>query len=415
MKERTKRKFASFGLSLAMIASSLLSVVPAQAAEATPNVTKAQGTSDSQTGKIAIKLNGKAGSVVITDQNNKTVKASVDPDGKGSVTKKDGSQVNVDINKDGTIYTYDETVGDKLTVSVEPLSGYHASDFKVTSDSGAKTVSNNKASFSVEKGTTTIAATFDKQDNAKNDSGNTEIKENSNSIESKSSNDSTPLAKDKNGCYKVAENVSVSKQTTKKIDELINSGYKPQEAFDYVVNTEHQTIPKKVRAKLSGSWYGGHYEDMSWNASSGWFYVNTSDGNFPAFCIDPAHKAPSETDVTSWDKWLYNPVKYVVGDDTRKKMCVAALAYGFGGQYASEGVAKHGGDTTTHQIVLTIQILRKYSQYRSSRQDPTIWHATDFENFLKTKLDTISPESYYFEWNPPKSGEWSEQRLGGGY
>ena len=356
--------------------------MPAQAAETAPkseSQTQASTTDNNKTGKIAIRLNGKAGSVTITDQDNKTVKATVGQDGKGTVTKKDGSQADATIDKDGTIYTYNETVGDQLTVTVEPVEGYKAASFKITSDSGAKAVSDNKSSFSVEEGSTVISATFDKQD----DTQSKKV------ASSEPDNKEDGAFKDVQGRYKVADNIVIDKATSKAVDKLVASGESTKQAWKDVVNPGTYTA-KKVKAKLAAT----NIEDHDFSVDgiySSTFSVHDGNKTYTGFCIEAAISTPIHY------KGAYNKVT-VQANNFNAKMATAILAYGVGGEH-SDFIARIIPNAGQQKVAM-MQALRQYAQ-GGHDQTARKAYTNNFINAIKTQVvdkGLIADTSYYYVW-----------------
>ena len=192
--KKAKHKVLAAVMGLAMIVSSLLSVVPAQAAveSSQPQGTQASSASDNPTGNIAIKLNGGVGSVTFTGKNDTTVKASVSNDGKYTVTQKDGTTVNPSANDDGVIYTYTEETGQNVKVKVTPDDGYQISHFSLTDYSGSyKTINGADTNFDVDKGTATIDVDFAKTNgtDAKTQVSEKEVNQAANNIDESSMGD----------------------------------------------------------------------------------------------------------------------------------------------------------------------------------------------------------------------------------
>ena len=194
--KKAKQRIFAIVIGMAMIVSSLLAVIPAQAATE-PEPSQSQSTQEStetgaQSGNIAIKLKGGAGSVTFTGKDNTTVKASISNEGKYTVTQKDGSTINPSENDDGVIYTYTEEIGQNVKVKVSPDDGYQISNFALTDYSGSyKTINGSDTTFTVDKGTATIDIDFAKANNAdtKNQVSEKEVNQVSDNIDESSMSD----------------------------------------------------------------------------------------------------------------------------------------------------------------------------------------------------------------------------------
>lgn len=166
---KAKQRIFAVVLGLAMIVSSLLSVIPAHAATDS-KTTQSQGTQETsdatgqdKTGNIAIKLRGGAGRVTFTGEDNKPIKAAVSNDGTYTITQKDGTVVNPSANDDGVIYTYSEKVGQNVKIQAAPDDGYQISSFNLTDYSGtSKSITKNSTNITVTEGTATIDVDFAK-------------------------------------------------------------------------------------------------------------------------------------------------------------------------------------------------------------------------------------------------------------
>ena len=166
---KAKQRIFAVVLGLAMIVSSLLSVIPAHAAtdSKTTQSQSTQETSDAtgqdKTGNIAIKLRGGAGRVTFTGEDNKPIKAAVSNDGTYTITQKDGTVVNPSANDDGVIYTYSEKVGQNVKIQAAPDDGYQISSFNLTDYSGtSKSITKNSTNITVAEGTATVDVDFAK-------------------------------------------------------------------------------------------------------------------------------------------------------------------------------------------------------------------------------------------------------------
>lgn len=386
MKERTKRKFASFGLSLAMIASSLLSVVPAQAAEATPNVTKAQETSDSQTGKIAVKIDSGAGTVKVTTSDGKTQSVTTDEEGKASVTKSDGSTAAVSADKDGYLLTADDTAGKQVTVEAVSAKGYKVSTYKVTADAGTVSKKNEETDIikavTLKENTTTVLETaFTKQS-----TDNAQSKE----TVSTPSNSKEDNLKDAQGRYKVANNIVIDKATSKVVDKLVASGESPKQAWKDTVNPGTY-VSKKAKAKLAATNIGGESSFSADGIFSATFVVHDGNKSYTGFCIEAGAPTPIHY------HGAYNKVT-VQANNYNAKMATAILAYGYGGEH-SDFIARIIPNVG-EQKVATMQALRQYAQ-GGHDQTAKKAYTNNFINALSSQVvgaGLIADTSYYYIW-----------------
>lgn len=166
---KAKQRIFAIVLGLAMVVSSLLSVIPAHAATDS-QTTQSQGTQETsdatgqdKTGNIAIKLRGGAGTVTFTGEDNKPIKATISNDGKYTITQKDGTVVNPSENDDGVIYTYSEKAGQNVKIQAAPDDGYQISSFNLIDYSGtSKSITKNSTNITVTEGTATIDVDFAK-------------------------------------------------------------------------------------------------------------------------------------------------------------------------------------------------------------------------------------------------------------